>query len=191
MKKRVYAVTLVAILGFGACSVKEIGAKNENSWLKTIPQKTCRINGGIPNSRSYFKNKNNKACSRIKNYADAQQICSDVGGRLPTIEELERISISCGANLDMNGRDLMKAERKDRHLNDNYNNCLKHRFKLHKSPNKYVSSSFVSDINPNKLYTHRLYQIGSAIRSHRQKSFIMTNAESTQYSVLCVSGKNN
>jgi len=149
MKKSIYLVSILSILSFIGCS--SMKQKKALKLLKDIPSKTCAINGG--SSASYY---NNKGCKRVA-YVDAQQICQDVGGRLPTLKEVKALAIDCGSDFTLNERELMKKDRKYS-VQNKYEKCMNKEYHLYFLHNVWTST-FVPGSNSKEVFVPNMSDI--------------------------------
>jgi len=144
MKKSIYLVSILSILSFDGCLGKPqkiASEKESHEFLKRIPKDTCLINGGSP--------KYSKVCTYVK-YVDAKQICQDVGGRLPTLEDIKALAIDCGVDFSLNEREFMKKDRQYS-LRKKYKECLGKTLPYY----SFWTSTFVPGTNLEKVYTPR------------------------------------
>lgn len=94
--------------------------KVNDDWI-TPSEGACAKNSGYLNSRLVCK----------ATFEEGENICKDMSARLPTIEELEDIFVTCGG---------IKREKKKNILNDSFTNCFMDKgFGLESEP--YLSST--------------------------------------------------
>jgi hypothetical protein len=113
-----------SICDMHATSTTKPKSKPKSKWMSPS-RKACTKNGG--------KLKSYGICAA--NWQNAKRICSTAGGRLPSINELKSVVISCGGEID----DY------DNNLNDsNYQTCYKQKDFSSSSDSYWSSSSYVS-----------------------------------------------
>jgi len=111
LKKVIWLSSLIGVLSFTSCGSGDgsKGAKEVQygKWVKPS-QSACESGGGTYN---------NNVCSA--NLENANNICSMIGGVLPTIEELRLVITDCGGvvNFDTNINNDININ------NDNYQSC--------------------------------------------------------------------
>lgn len=130
MKKSIYLVSILSILSFDGCSGTKKNTANyvqAEGFFKNIPEGTCKISGGTQS-----RGDTSKVCRYVQ-YADAQEVCKDVGGRLPTMEDVKALALDCGVDLTLSDREFMKEDRKNS-LNKKYKECIsqKHHLGIHR-----------------------------------------------------------
>lgn len=144
-------------------SKEEIEAKE-----KLLVLKSSKLKWKLPSNRVCLANSGKVikgVCSA--NWSNAIKICKENDGRLPTLEELEGIVLSCGGEL----KDDNKAEKKRNIENSSYQFCYK---KKNFTSGIYWSSSFDAD------FAHYIWLIEFANGS------VCANTKKYKYNVRCV-----
>lgn len=179
MKKSIYLLVILVSLGFNGCSSKP-------DMLKDISQKTCKINGGSPRMGLQHLGHAfwglelyglpSKYCESVT-YTDAKEICNDVGGRVATVADLNKIAIDCGANLTLTGRERIKEDRRTGFIKK-YKKCMQSKYK-----EKYFRTreNWTSSIaSESKVYTW------SAAKNGTIKKGIKGINDGSKASVTCI-----
>jgi hypothetical protein len=86
--KKIILISCLAIFSFGMENSEKISMKKVSTWID--PSKKICINSG----GRYDKN----LC--FANFKDAQNICSSMGGKVPSYEDLYKEASLCGGNIE-------------------------------------------------------------------------------------------
>lgn len=89
--KKIILISCLAIFSFGMENSEKISMKKASTWIDPS-KKICTNNGG-----KYEEN----LC--FANFENAQNICSSIGGKVPSYEDLSKEALLCGGNIEEGG----------------------------------------------------------------------------------------